>query len=370
MTDAVFPRSPPPSFELIHFRRDKILPLTLGVIAIACLFFANIAVFLQFAPYWAIGGFGGAALTGLPALAIQFCSQPSHPPVSILTQECENPSAPEPDSGPPSPEPEIQEDPSTILTPEEGRQRILDILPPVQANLIDGSPCVTSNSLAGWPSLPYIGIYEQHYGTTFPSQHLVKWRLPSPCLTAFPEEMQRICENFAREDKLDLFFLVTKDVPGPSLRRNLVMHHLILPDYDPQNPTYIANKPMVYPWQGGVATQVNMQLFHTQGIKQVEGSFLTGAPQTVNFHPTYDAPYAISPNNANFSIESEETTMCSYYLGATYRGRACAFFMILVREEESELETAVANSDNLTAFLENLEGSPYYETISSLLSFL
>lgn len=254
-------------------------------------------------------------------------------------------------------------------SPKEWDLRLLH-LKPERANLIEGTDLIGNNTKAGFHPVPYVGNYDTGYASF--SAPYIQWKLPPSQLAGFPEEMQRIFGWYANRDLLDLYFIGANDPGGKYLARNLVMHALALPEYDPKHP-----QPSILPkdvcfYAGGIGTFVQMRIFEPQGIdpyreKRDAIPFDShGVAQFVNYHPGEYKGVDISPNNARFMIK-EEAEYCSFYVGAVYRGRACAFFVVLTRTKANHLANALESSTNLMEFSVHLEGAPYKENIDKLL---
>lgn len=254
-------------------------------------------------------------------------------------------------------------------SPEEWDFR-LSHLKPDRANLTEGTDTIGNNTKAGFHPVPYVGNYDTSYASL--SAPYIQWKLPPSQLAGFPEEMQRIFGWYANRDLLDLYFIGANDPGGRYLARNLVMHALALPEYDPMYPQPSFLPKDVYSNAGGIGTYVQMRIFEPQGIdpyplkKDAIPFDSNGVAQFVNYHPGRYNGVAISPNNARFMIK-EEAEYCSFYVGAVYRGRACAFFVVLTRTEANHLVTALESSSNLMEFSVHLEGAPYKENIDKLL---
>lgn len=254
-------------------------------------------------------------------------------------------------------------------SPEEWDLRLAH-LKPKRANLVEGTDSIGKSTKAGFHPVPYVGNYDTSYAGL--SAPYIQWKLPPSQLAGFPEEMQRIFGWYANRDLLDLYFIGANDPGGKYLARNLVMHALALPEYDPMYPQPSFLPKDVYRNAGGIGTYVQMRIFEPQGIdpypfKQDAIPFDShGVAQFVNYHPGGYKGIDISPNNARFMIK-EEAEYCSFYVGAVYRGRACAFFVVLTRTEANHLITALETSSNLMEFSVHLKGAPYKENIDKLL---
>jgi len=244
---------------------------------------------------------------------------------------------------------------------------------PSRANLVDGSDRIGENTNAGFHPVPYIGNYDNGYmGLAAP---FIQWRLPPSQLAGFPEEMQHHFAWYAHHDLLDVFFIGARDPGGRYLARNIIMHSLALPEYDSCAPRPARLPQGVYRTSGGLGTNVQVRIFEPHGIESFKDyNYYDAAPfdgdgvaQSVIYHPGHGrSAVDISPNNARFVIQ-RDADYCSFYVGATYRGRACAFYVIITRTEFDALSTALERSQNLHDFPINLDEFPYQDNIAALL---
>ena len=75
---------------------------------------------------------------------------------------------------------------------------------------------------------------------------------------------------------------------------------------------------------------MKIRLFRPQGLKS---QLTRERTQDVILH----GHNAISPNNAQIQLEAD-APLSSFWVGAKYRSRACAFYVLIIREDESDLD--------------------------------
>lgn len=362
----------------------------LAVAAAVSIAFAVLAAFHYFSPYAAIaaGAIGGAEILFIPIwYGFKKTREPPPPSLPIFqpdqlersssfsthgtlpTSGKKASSCDENDSRPIGLTSEAAPD-NNPRSPENWDAR-LSLLHPARANLLTGTDSIGRNTKAQFHPVPCIGNYDNDYnGLRAP---YIQWRLPASQLFGFPEEMQKIFGSYAEKGLLDLYFIGADDTGGGhSLARNLVMHALALPEYDPSDP-----QPRLLPkgvgyHAGGLYTFVQMRIFEPEGIDpypEEENAIpfsSRGKSQPVIYHPGERGGLAISPNNARFIVQ-KKADYCSFYVGCVYRGKATAFYMILTRRERNALRTALDRSENIKVFSENLEGFQYKDNIDALL---
>ncbi len=235
-----------------------------------------------------------------------------------------------------------------------------------RANLADQAD-IDERGVYGMPKIPLIGNYDQHYQTLFtPAQIL--WKLPSSQLHAFPAELRAAFAEDARQGNLEIYFNVVTDSGGMTSARNLVLHPLVMPDYNPANPN-----PDLLPSDvgrhlaGGFFANAEVNICDPVGISPYQGpnGIAFGgdaAQQHVHVHPAGEAT-AFSPNNCRFRLDNEHAYH-SFYCGVKVRGRAYAFFTIITpQNEESPFQAALGR--NLSDFARS--DIPFRDKIEALI---
>ncbi len=287
--------------------RRQIFPLEMkvgmAVVGVAAAFFAVFAVIHQLYPFAAIvaGATGGSeALLAAVWVGIRRVSEDAEKPPAIM-------------QSPPPTEVEVD------------WKRWLD-LPPERANLANGTQTVAEKGKAGYfEQIPYLGHYDpKGYSLGLPC---IQWRLPPSQLAAFPEGVRRVVAGHNPH----LFCLVVNDVNGidasdPS--RNLMLHGLVLPDYKAKKGARKEHS-------------VTIGAFEPKGISSYPETkdalpFGTTRTQKVILHDRS----SISPNNVRFVLDPN-AEWHSLFVAARYRGQACAFYMIMMRQPLQYCATTV-----------------------------
>lgn len=252
--------------------------------------------------------------------------------------------------------------PPNPLTAQEWDES-LHILPPnpnfCGYNLIDPTQPPAPNAKNGCIALPTFGNYKSKYLDIL-HRPAMGVRLPLSQLRAFPQPIQDL---FQTDPETELYFFIFDDSGAMNQQRNLVLHHMVIPEYD-------NNAWMRCPIEVGI--------FECQGIEKpinhpdrLALNRLTRSH--VHLHPDEAEPLAISPDNCIF-VPSPKAPVSSFYTAARFRGRSVAFYTLLIRDlrsPEGKMIQAALQHKLLSAVLQalQLENSPSATQIKKLFTY-
>lgn len=213
-------------------------------------------------------------------------------------------------------------------------------------------------------ALPTFGNYPYPEGLIYAPCFGV--RLPRSQLQGFPQDIQDLFKNCPN---VELFFLIYNDNKDLTTRRNLVLHRMAHPTYNPDQ------KPVGYE----LKCTAQVGLFAPKGIhgRNEEGTLPIDKGLrdfTVWMHKTSEASgYGTSPNNCVFEIQSGVST-CNFYTAAQFEGRSVAFYTLLIRDKKSQeaaLLQQAMEKEHLSASLEVLsqENSPCSADVKKLFAY-
>lgn len=215
--------------------------------------------------------------------------------------------------------------PPNPLSAKEWEQR-LTILPPnpnfCGYNLIDPTQPPAPQAKNECIALPTLGNYKKEY-LDLPHRPALGVRLPSSQLPAFPQNIQNL---FQADSEIELYFLIYDDSGAMGTQRNLVLHHMVLPEYDNQKSLWCP---------------IEIGIFESQGVEKPKNdiNFLADnrlVCSHVHLHPDPDDPTlsAISPDNC-ILVPSPKAPVSSFYTAARFRGCAVAFYTLLIQNRQS-----------------------------------
>ncbi len=365
---------------------DICLQLSIAVATLATACFITLAALHYFTIATAlIAAFSGVAdIILIASLSCKKCILET-PPSDIPTQ-APNPSlkpgqpvpaGPNQTDIPPRVTPPIIRPPNP-LTAEEWEQK-LNILPSnpnfCGYNLIDPTQPPAPNAKNGCISLPTFGNYKQGY-RDITHRPAMAVRLTPTQLSAFPKQIQDI---FQADPEIELYFLIFDDSGAMSKERNLVLHHMAIPEYD-------CNKQIQSPVPGlknagceGFACPVGVGIFESRGVENIIKDTMLAHNHLkkthVHLHPDKGVSMAISPDNS-ILVTSSKAPVSSFYTAARFRARSVAFYTLLVRDRRSPEGQTISILDAfqqkpLSAILQALQAdnSPLAAEVKKLFAY-
>ena len=261
--------------------------------------------------------------------------------------------------------------PPNPLSAEEWDQR-LEIAPSAGSNSCFSGYNLIEPTLPPAPTtiarkmlaLPTFGNYEHHFQDLI-YRPVMAVCLPSSQLPAFPKEIQ---ELFQAAPEIELYFLIYDDSRTQCTKRNLVLHDMVIPEYDAAQKTKT----------NGLWYPIEVGLFAAQGVEKPADKkemLAVGHLKTfhAHLHPCKKEGTAISPNTCILNL-SPEAPLSSFYTAARFRGRSVAFYTLLIRNVQSpegQLIQKAIDLKPLSTTLQALqaENSPCSAEVQKLFSF-
>lgn len=237
----------------------------------------------------------------------------------------------------------------------------------------------------GWKELPYMTVYPDtekgDYRQPVMSPGILEMavQVPSGQMGAVPESIQ---EEF-RNDNPELYFLVYRDVnygKHDNGERNLALHPLVFPDYDPRNLSTMDErvrlKNVEYKDDGGKhVVEIGPSVKAAVGMVAPNGIMPTRNIPEDKFHENevFIHNCRFSPRNMQFRLE-EGKDVCSTYFAARFRGRAVVFHVLVLRDDQQPggriLRQALDNQQNLQSFGDMLGNEEYADDVRRTLGIL
>lgn len=211
-----------------------------------------------------------------------------------------------------------------------------------------------SYNAGGDITLPTFGTYKS-YSTTIITQPDLSVGLPATQLSAFP---QRIQDLFKYDAEIELYVLIYSDNTNLSENRNLILHHMALHEFDPNQHSWLQ-------------CEAEIGIYDPQGIKRA-------SQEAIPFESTKDFNVilhgtSVSPNNCIFKLD-QTVSISSFYTAARFRNRNVAFYTVLLRDSDSPEVRKINNAisqDKLSDCVHLLEqeGSPCAEEFKKLFAY-